>query len=142
MDEELRKLERQAASGDQNALYRLLIRKLSIDDFDIADLDYNVRFNLAVELGKTFTTDGQTSIYVRSDQNFDPNYTKHNICPNGHIDISYYELSWSGFYTDITDDEIRFDYASRDDNTVDTHLFCNMCYISWRVPPDINVELY
>ena len=90
MDREFRELQRRAARGDKQALYKLLIRKVSLNDFELSDLAEEVKIKLATELlvamgEQSRITSGLLSgRLVGCRDRYYPDHQNNTICPNGH----------------------------------------------------------
>lgn len=148
MDEELRRLERLAAQGDQEALRSFIFRKYAIGDFELEDLDPKVRLNLAVELSRSLPESDRLEIYLRGDPSYNSEHNAHDICPNGHpvsstntpSGTTYHELSWNSYSLFRPEDPgmpLAVFYDDREENVQVGNLYCSICGISWAPDPHL-----
>lgn len=158
MDEELRRLEKEAATGDRYCLYQLLIRKLSIDDFDLSELNEDIRVLLAVELLKSLGAElADASLMLSgwlSDSDYYPNHRNNLVCPRGHIGedlftdeytldeedaanfiFSHVIISGNSVHGDTTAESLDY-YVADSDEPFDMHaehglIRCEKCKAVW-----------
>ena len=95
MDRELRDLERRAAAGDTQALYRLMIRQLTLGNFNLSDLRKDVRVQMIGELQESLGSELSDVAYLLSfdttltNTQFFPEHDNNMICPNGHVCLEF-----------------------------------------------------
>jgi hypothetical protein len=155
MDREIRELERQAATGDRQALHRLLIRKIALNDFELTDIAPEVRMMLATDLLGSMT--GQESMTASllsgrlADNDFYPNHRNNSVCPQGHPRLDdeevpgeadfylHHLIERSNFLHPETDDTAVHFYIAEDnsqpailDSEVEFGLLrCDLCEAVW-----------
>jgi hypothetical protein len=125
MDREIREMERQAAAGDRHALHRLLIRKVALDDFELADIAPEVRVMLATELlGSMTEQESMTASLLSSrlaDNDFFPDHRNNSVCPQGHPRLSEEEEEQPGeadFYLHHLIERSNFLHPETDETAV------------------------
>ena len=141
MDQDLRELERQAAKGDPHALYRLLIRRYSLGDFELADLSEAARKAMAVALMQTLEEPEQIEVLSLASPDFYPNHTSVFVCPNNPScaatpdEFTYHHLAWENHncFVDEEGDPPTVDHQSNWESVLDTHLHCPQCQSTWRI---------
>ena len=138
MDEELRDLERRVAQGDKYALYSLLVRRGSLNDFDLAELSQKTRRALALELARAFRTDLEeqnrgsvdtdvavlwAEILTESNPTFYPDHTD-DTCPAcGALPHAYIDTSSNTIWADDMETSV-----------LDGVLWCSCGDATWRSP--------
>lgn len=152
MDEELRQLERLAQQGDIRALYKLLIRKATINDFNLEDLFVSVRKQLATQLMRSLPFDAdRVEVFLLSEgdeDTFFPYYKLVQPCPRGHNSGVYF----ANYVVNVFDAELTYAGDPEDPNIIEVHnadprdiasvLVCQQCEASWYQPRDWEVEFF
>jgi len=142
MDRELRELERKALTGDRDALFLLLARKISLNDFDVNDLGKEVRMQLVTELLGDVSLLEMFECYFSVDPNFYPEHQGLR-CPKD-CDNPLYLSSYGYILRDLelTEGQVPIGY-NPEHRMVSDVISCSGCNNAWYSGEELNdIDFY